>query len=275
MDPLFFLILLGICILVGTIGVIAGFGGGVFIVPILIIIFEIPIEEAVANSLVALFLPSIAATYRNNRQKEVNFRLGLIFEIPTAIGAFIGASLTAILPSELLEIIFGFLSFLMGSLMIRKYRKQGFQPNNQGKWIKRLAAIGPSLNSNTDKESYTVGIFALTIAGFFIGIIAGMLGLGCGWITTPLMILGFAIPPRIATATATFMIIITSAVGGMTHILYGHLSLLFIPLTLGLTLGSEIGCRIRTHIRSEQISLIVIVSLFIIGFFMIESILIA
>jgi len=259
---------------VGTIGVIAGFGGGVFIVPVLIIIFEIPIEEAVANSLVALFLPSIVATYRNSRQKEVNFKLGLLFEIPTAIGAFIGANLTAILPSHLLQIVFGFLAFFMGLLMIRDYRKQDFQSKKEGKWIKRFSTIGPQMNSHTGKGSYTVGIFALVIAGLFIGVIAGMLGIGCGWITTPLMILGFAIPPRIATATATFMIIITSAVGGMIHVLYGHLSLLFIPLTLGLIFGSEIGCRIRTRIRSEHISSIVIVSLFIISFVMIESILI-
>jgi hypothetical protein len=81
---------------VGTIGVIAGFGGGVFIVPILIIAFRVPIEEAVANSLVALILPSIAATYRNYHQKEVNFKLGLLFEIPMAIGAFLGANLTVL-----------------------------------------------------------------------------------------------------------------------------------------------------------------------------------
>ncbi|MFX0016241.1 MAG: sulfite exporter TauE/SafE family protein [Promethearchaeota archaeon] len=269
MDPLYFLILFGICIFVGTIGVIAGFGGGIFIVPILLIIFEIPIEEAVANSLVALFLPSIVATYRNGRQKEVNFKLGLLFEIPTAIGAFIGVSLTVLLPSDLLEIIFGFLAFLMGSLMVRNYRNQDYQSNTEGKWIKKFSSIGPQMNSNSGNESFTIGIFALAITGFFIGIIAGMLGIGCGWITTPLMILGFAIPPRIATATATFMIIITSAVGGMTHVFYGHLSLLFIPLTLGLIFGSEIGTRIRTRIHSDQITQVVIISLFIIGFIMI------
>lgn len=275
MDILLFFILLGICLCVGIIGVIGGFGGGVFIVPILILIFRFPIEEAVANSLIALFFPSILATYRNHRQKEVNFKLGLVFEIPTATGAFIGANLTVILPSEILQIIFGLMVFLMAILMVKYNRNTEFPTNSEGKWFKRITQIGPQITSYTEGESYNIGIFALVLTGILIGILAGMLGIGGGWITAPLMILGFAVPPRIATATATFMIVITSAVGGMTHVAYGHVSFLFIPLTLGLLIGSEIGSRIRTRIRTEHISLVVIVSLLIIGSVMIGTILVS
>ncbi len=274
MDIYVFLLLLIICSCIGVIGVIGGFGGGVFIVPILILVFVYPIEEAVANSLVALFLPSILATFRNYRRKEVNFKLGLIFEIPTAIGAFIGANLTVILPSDLFKIIFGLIASLMAIFMLKDYRAQDLPSKTRGKWIKQLLQIGPQLTSNTDGESYRVSFFTLALTGLFIGVSAGMLGIGGGWIKTPLMILGFGIPPHIATATATFMIVITSAVGGITHILFGHVTILFIPLTIGLLIGSEIGSRIRPRIRSEQISLVVIISLFIIGFIMIGPILI-
>ena len=261
-----------ICAFIGAIAVIGGFGGGIFIVPILLIIFAYPIEEAVANSLVALFLPSVLATFRNYRRKEVNFKLGLIFEIPTAIGAFIGANLTNILPSDVLQLIFGFIAFLMAISMVKDYRTQEFQVAKSRKWIKQFFQIGPQLSSYTDKESYRVSIFALAVSGIFIGMIAGMLGVGGGWIKTPLMIQGFAVPPRIATATATFMIVITAAVGGLTHIINGNVTFLFIPLSLGLLSGAEIGSKIRTRIRSDQISLVVITSLFVIGFVMIASV---
>lgn len=66
---------------------------------------------------------------------------------------------------------------------------------------------------------------------------------------------------RIAMATATFMIVITAAVGGLTHIINGNVTFLFVPLTLGLLIGSEIGC--NTHIRSKHISLVVIDSIFV------------
>ena len=273
MDILVFCFLLVISIGIGVVGVIGGFGGGVFTVPILILILVYPIEEAVANSLVALLLPSILATYRNYRQKEVNFKLGLIFEIPTAIGAFIGANLTIILPSDTMQMIFGLIASLMAIIMLKDYRTREFSSVEKDGWIKRISQIGPQLRSSTNGESYYVSILVLAFMGLFIGITAGMLGIGGGWIATPLMILGFGVPPRIATATATFMIIITSAVGGLTHILYGHVTTLFIPLTLGLLVGSEIGSRIRIHIRSEHISLVVITSLFLIGFVMFGSVL--
>jgi uncharacterized membrane protein YfcA len=201
----------------------------------------------------------------------VNFKLGLIFEIPTAIGAFIGANLTIILPSDAIQMIFGVTASLMAIIMLKDYRTREFSSVKKEGWIKRISQIGPQLRSSTNGESYYVSILTLAFSGMFIGIIAGMLGIGGGWITTPLMILGFGIPPRIATATATFMIIITSAIGGFTHILYGHVTTLFIPLTLGLLVGSEIGSRIRIHIQSEHISLVVLTSLFLIGFVMIGS----
>lgn len=117
-------------------------------------------------------------------------------------------------------------------------------------------------------------MFFLILLGIctIVGTIGVIAGFGGGWITTPLMILGFTIPPPIATATAIFMIIITSTVGGLAHILYGHVTVLFIPLTLGLLIGTEIGARIRTRIQSEHISLVIIVSLFIISIVKMASI---
>jgi len=93
------------------------------------------------------------------------------------------------------------------------------------------------------------------------GLLAGMFGVGAGWIKTPLMILGFEVAPNIASATATFMIIITSAVGGFAHFVQGSFDIVFIPLTLGLLIGAEISSKIRNRINREMIVYIVIVSL--------------
>jgi uncharacterized membrane protein YfcA len=108
----------------------------------------------------------------------------------------------------------------------------------------------------------------LILAGGVIGLLAGMFGEGAGWIKTPLMIVGFGIISNIASATATFMIIITSAVGGYVHFLHGSIDVVFIPLTLGLLIGAEIGCKIRDRINVRMITYVVIISLILISFTM-------
>ncbi len=82
------------------------------------------------------------------------------------------------------------------------------------------------------------------------------------------MIVGFGIISNIASATATFMIIITSAVGGYVHFLHGSIDVVFIPLTLGLLIGVEIGCKIRDRINVRMITYIMIISLILISFTM-------
>jgi uncharacterized membrane protein YfcA len=113
----------------------------------------------------------------------------------------------------------------------------------------------------------------LILSGAISGMLAGMFGIGAGWIKAPLMITGFGVPSNVASATATFMIVITSAIGGYTHYLHGNLNIIFFPLTLGLIIGAEIGCKIRDHIQTVSITKIVIISLIVIGCIMLSRIL--
>ncbi len=249
---------------IGILGVIGGFGGGVFLFPILIIV-GFPIEVAAASSLVSIFLPSLLASIHNYKRNEINFRLGIGLEIPTAIGAIIGANLTIILPSEVIRIIFGFVSLLIAGLMIKDLKTEHIENKKRNIWFNRLLKFGPKLTYKNGQESATAGIFFLILAGGVSGLLAGMFGVGAGWIKTPLMIVGFGVASNIASATATFMIIITSAVGGFTHFLHGNLDILFIPLTLGLLIGAQIGSKIRDRINTKIVTYIVIISLILIS----------
>jgi uncharacterized membrane protein YfcA len=109
LDFLVYFVLFLISIGVGILGVVGGFGGGVFLFPVLILC-GFPIEVAAANSLISLFLPSLLASIYNHKRGEINYKLGIGLEIPTAIGAIVGANLTILLLSELLHMIFGFLA---------------------------------------------------------------------------------------------------------------------------------------------------------------------
>ncbi|MHA2096418.1 MAG: sulfite exporter TauE/SafE family protein [Candidatus Hodarchaeales archaeon] len=267
MDFLVYFVLFLISIGVGILGVVGGFGGGVFLFPILILC-GFPIEVAAANSLISLFLPSLLASIYNHKRGEINYKLGIGLEIPTAIGAIVGANLTILLPSELLHVIFGFLALLMAFLMIKRLQTNEVIIERKSSWFNRLLKIGPKLNYKNGQHSDSIGLLVLILTGGVSGLLAGMFGVGAGWIKTPLMIVGFGVLSNIASATATFMIIITSAVGGYVHFLHGNIDVVFIPLTLGLLIGAEIGCKIRDRINVRIITYVVIISLILIAFTM-------
>ena len=74
------------------------------------------------------------------------------------------------------------------------------------------------------------------------GMIAGLFGIGGGFLKGPLMVLGFGMPARVAAPTALFMIVITSAVGSISHYLLGHIQFkIGLFLVAAFTAGSLFG----------------------------------
>ena len=86
---LFWLLLTGSA--VGVLGAILGIGGGIFLVPALVLIFHIPVHYAAATSIVSVMATSSAATSTTVEKGLVNMRLGMVLEIATVLGAMSGA----------------------------------------------------------------------------------------------------------------------------------------------------------------------------------------
>ena len=74
----------------GLFGSLLGLGGGVLLVPLLTLGFDLPVREAVGVSLVCVIVTSgvSAAVFLDRR--VANLRLGMVLELFTAIGALIG-----------------------------------------------------------------------------------------------------------------------------------------------------------------------------------------
>ena len=58
----------------------------------------------------------------------------------------------------------------------------------------------------------------LAVAGIFIGVLSGMLGIGGGTVMVPLLRLVFGLDAYMATATSLFAIIPTSLSGMISHL---------------------------------------------------------
>lgn len=113
------IVLIGlIALVISVLGNIGGFGGGVVLVPSLILIFAVEVKVAVGTVLLALLLPALVGTIGAARRKEVNFKFGILIAIPSAAGTIGGVFVVNHLSDREVLIILGVLAFILSQLML-------------------------------------------------------------------------------------------------------------------------------------------------------------
>src|SRR4051812_25453824 len=75
----------------GVLGAILGTGGGVFLIPILVLGLGVPMHHAVATSILSVVATSSAVASTNVERGTANMRLGMTLEVATTLGAISGA----------------------------------------------------------------------------------------------------------------------------------------------------------------------------------------
>ena len=98
----FVLALLGAACLAGFFGALLGVGGGVFIVPVMVLMFHLPMRVAVAASIVSVIATSNAGGSSYVEQRITNLKLGMFLEMATLTGSV----LAIYLQQWLMRIIF-------------------------------------------------------------------------------------------------------------------------------------------------------------------------
>ena len=267
------LLLFVICLLslvIAVLGILAGFGGGIILVPFLTLFFNLPLKLVIGSVIISLWVPAFIGAFGAWRRNEVDFKLGLLFEVPTSLGAIIGAKVTTILPEVIIRLTFGGIALLLSYQMYKKASmlKKAVSLQDSKFWS-FIGSIPPVVRFHTNDEEYCVSISSLLLAGSLIGFLAGMLGVGGGWIKTPLLVLGFGVPPNVATGTALFMIFITSLVGGITHYFEGNVDLsLSGVIMIGLGIGAIIGNYLKPRFKNYEIAYIISVILLFVSLIM-------
>jgi hypothetical protein len=99
----------------GVLSGIFGIGGGLVIVPGLILLVGMTAKQAAGTSLAALLLPvGIFGAIEYWRGDYVDVRIAVLLAVGLLVGAFIGARLAIGLPNELIQRAFGVLLVLIG-----------------------------------------------------------------------------------------------------------------------------------------------------------------
>ncbi len=226
--------------LVGIIASMSGVGGGIFIVPLLTILFGFVPQHAVGTSLASIIFTALAATYSYAKQKRIFIRIGLWLAVTTVPGAYLGAYLTSLISPQLLGLIFGAFLFFMALRMIGQKR------GGRSARADALSASGhkvpiPDMTDAEVAKSPRLMIPGVALS-FFAGMASGFLGIGGGVLGVPIMNLVMRLPIHFATATSMFTMIFTSISGVVKHTLVQHVhwsqALL---LALGTIFGAQVG----------------------------------
>lgn len=251
--------------MIGTPMAMVGLGGGILIVPMLILIFGLPASNAAAISLVAMVGTSVSASIGYIRQRRVDYKLSLLYDILDIPGVVAGAYLTTILPKNILAGLCGFFVVIISLLLIKNRRsatvssRKGEQTTGK-EWRRR------KVDSSNQIFEYMVRSPSLAlISSFLSGLVGGLAGLGGGVTDATTMIL-LGVPPHIAAASSEFAMALTNGVGVAAHgILHNILWDYAVPLTIGTFIGAQLGVLASKRTRGETLTKILSVIALILG----------
>ena len=246
---------------IGLMGSALGVGGGVFMVPFLVLVLDIPMHQAVAVSLAAIAAASSAAASVNVERGLANMRLGVVFEITMALGSVLSALAASHMPARAVQLIFALVLFPVSGMMFMKSRRafgagreNACAQSRQGEGKFDAVFFDPSLGV---RRSYSVkNILPGSMLSFFGGCLSGLMGLGGGIVQVPAMTLLCGVPMKAAAATSNFMIGVSAAASAFVYYRKGYMPAeLAAVAVIGVLLGSFLGMYALYRARSEKIQM--------------------
>jgi uncharacterized membrane protein YfcA len=257
LNALNFLGLIFFGIFIGLLGSSMGVGGGIFMVPFLVLALKIPIHQAVAASLVAIVATSSAVAAVNVERGLANIRLGITLEVTTALGSIAGALIASRLPAGAMQLMFALMLFPVSVLMFLKGRAApaAAAPVPAGRRSAFDSAFfDPAAAAHTP---YAVrNIVPASAISFFAGSLSGLLGIGGGIVQVPVMNLLCGVPMKAAAATSNFIIGVSAAASAYVYFRKGLIPLeLTAVIVTGVLIGSFLGIYALYRTRSEKLQL--------------------
>ena len=108
----------GIGVVAGLFAAMFGIGGGVVIVPLLILITKMPARMAAATSLATLILTSLMGVIRFSGRDHIDWVAAIVIGTPAIVGVLIGIRFQKRLPAEWLILGFGLFVVVIGLKMV-------------------------------------------------------------------------------------------------------------------------------------------------------------
>jgi uncharacterized membrane protein YfcA len=195
---------------------LTGGGGSIFAVPLLVYGMGVPAREAVTISLAAVGATALFGFLHRLRSEEVDVRIGLLFAGAGMLGTPLGTRIKDALPGPAVLVMFA------GLMVVAAARMWAASSRAAGVGaVERADGGGPI---DVRRASILAGI------GLATGILAGLFGVGGGFVIVPALVVFGGVPIHRAVATSLMVIALIGASGVASEIVLSGR-----PLPLGIT----------------------------------------
>lgn len=244
-------------LLVGLTVGLTGIGGGVLLVPILVVFMHVPPIIAVGTGAIFITVTKLGAAWSYHRKNLVDMRLALRMAIGSVPGAALGVGVLALLRAHMGQDVNSFLKVFIGVVLIltpaiallQSYLKRGGKKSLRDrlpKWI-------------------TPGSGAIAV-GFVGGVLVGMTSMGSGSIIMTLLVLFYSRPLPTLVGSDIAHAVILGTVASIGHLALGTVDF---PLLAALLIGSIPGAwyasQIATTIRPTWLRTVLFSLIFVAG----------
>ena len=224
-----------------TLGLLGG-GGSIMTVPILVYLFKVTPTVATGYSLFVVGITALIGSAMYYRKGEIDLKVGLSFGLPSIAGvSFSRGWLVPRVPSVVAEfgdfvmtkeifvmIAFAALMIFASSSMIRvrKVHKPSTLPDH-------------------------LRLVVLALNGLIVGVIAGFVGAGGGFLIIPALVFVAKLPMRLAVGTSLFIIASQSLLGFSGDVIRGTtvdwalLETIAATAAVGIALGSSLSHKMK------------------------------
>lgn len=205
---------------IGFIAGLFGVGGGFLIVPSLVFL-GLPIHVAIGTSLACITISSLSSAYTHIRAGRVLYRVAFMKEVFSIPAAVLGAYLSGMLNSNVLEAVFGFLLLYVAYVFVRRSDIKGRE------------------------KALKINYRKVPLIGVLSGLASGLLGVSGGILNVPLFHTLAGLPVNYAVGTSSLALFFTALVGTATHLTLGQVDLqTALLLAPGLIVGAAVGARL-------------------------------
>lgn len=267
-DPEFVsLVFIGVGI--GVVAALLGIGGGLLMVPTLII-WEASAQQATATSLVGIFLSSTSATFQNWRMGHLKLERVALLAPPAMLATELGVWISNKLPESWLLISFALLQLASIYLITlkRKLKRSPAPVEAPARSVKSMARsqtmarVGKSSPSRQTAPVASVQpdqqeVFPTQGIGLLAGVLSGIFGVGGGIVMVPLqmLFLGEDIKSAVRTSLGAIVLISVWAVGRQAlsgNVLWSA----GVCLGLGGLIGAQLGARLLPKLPDHVVNLL-------------------
>ncbi|MCH9739863.1 MAG: sulfite exporter TauE/SafE family protein [Epsilonproteobacteria bacterium] len=228
------LILIFTGVLVGALSGFFGIGGGMILVPLLMLL-GIDIKTAIGISIVQMVFSSVYGSYLNHKKGSLILGEGIWVGVGGFLGGFLGAYVSTMVSSQSLEYLFlGLLIFALYRLFSAKIKDDG-----------SVRVLNPMV---------------LFVVGAVIGIFSISLGVGGSILLTPILAGFLHYPIKKAVSAGLFFVVFSSVAGLLSHLTVGHIDLeKGIYVAVASLLGVYIGVWLKDHVSSSKHKLYLVI----------------